>query len=242
MATDRLARTRVSAAPAATPCEGRTPLAAAALQMSEARGRARQIRQVFSKSMIPMVIVDNDRRYLEANRAARLLMRMSVGELRGRRIDDLTPSERLPALADAWRELLAEGHIAGRREVRFRDGSHIAVVYCRLANLLPGEHLSVFVPADWSEDELGSLEDGSARPLSGPLSPREREVLSLVAAGADLQQIADELTISHATVRTHLGNTHRKLSARNRPHAVALAMQQGLIDLPSWGGSDGTSF
>jgi DNA-binding CsgD family transcriptional regulator len=144
-------------------------------------------------------------------------------------------------LLDAWRELFAEGHIAGCREVRFPDGSHISVVYRTLANLLPGRDLTAFAPADWAEDELGYLEDGSGRPLPGPLSPREREVLSLVAAGADLQQIAEELTISPATVRTQLGNAHRKLGARNPPHAVALAMQQGLIDLPSVENYDDTS-
>jgi DNA-binding CsgD family transcriptional regulator len=100
-------------------------------------------------------------------------------------------------------------------------------------NLLPGQHLIVFAPADWPEDELGPLEDGTAQPLPGPLSPREREVLSLVAAGADLQQVADELAISPATVRTHLGNAHRKLGARNRAHSVALAIQRGLIQVPA---------
>ena len=189
-----------------------------------------------------MVIVDSERRHVDANRAARLVSRMSLGELRRRRIDDLTPSGQLPALADAWRQLFAEGHVAGRYELLFRDGSHLAVVYSALANLLPGEHLIVFAPADWPEDELGPLENGSAQPLPGPLSPREREILTLVAAGAGLREIADELTISPATVRTHLGNAHRKLGARNRAHAVALAMHQGLIDLASWGaGKDGSS-
>ena len=47
-----------------------------------------------------------------------------------------------------------------------------------------------------------------------------------------MRQVSDELSISVHTVRTHLTNTHRKLSAHNRAHAVALAIQQGLINLP----------
>lgn len=208
------------------------PLAAAARTMAATRGRARQARDVFCRSMIPMLAFDAERRCLNANRAARLISRMSLEELRGRRIDDLTPREHWPMMEAQWRELLAGGCITGNYDIRFVDGSRLSVAYCGVANLLPGQHLIVFVPARWPEDELGSLEDGSADPLPGPLSPREREVLTLIAAGSDLQTIAEELTISVATVRTHLGNAHRKLGARNRAHAVALAMQHGLIELP----------
>lgn len=206
------------------------PLAVAMRTMTEARGRARQVRRVFEKSMIPMAIVDNDRRYLEANRAARLLLRMSLGELRRYRIDDFTAPERTPALQAAWREFVDEASATGSSELCLADGSRLAVVYCRLANILPGRHLTVFAPARWSEDELGTLEADSEAPPAGPLSPREREVLSLVATGADLREMADELTISPATVRTHIANIHRKLGTRNRAHAVATAMQLGAID------------
>ena len=72
----------------------------------------------------------------------------------------------------------------------------------------------------------------STTPLPGPPSPRELEVLTWVAGGYDLRRIADELTIASTTVRTHVRNALRKLGARNRPHAVAVAMRLGLIDLP----------
>jgi DNA-binding CsgD family transcriptional regulator len=217
------------------------PLRAAAETMLATRGRARQAGRVFASSAIPMVIVDNDRRYLAANRGARLLFRLSQDQLRRRQIEDFTAPEALAELEDRWHELMTHGALASDYDVRFPDGSRLTIVYCALANLLPGRHLIVFAPANWPEDELGPLEDGSTSPLPGPLSPREREVLSLVAAGADLQQVADELTISLATVRTHLGNVHRKLGARNRPHAVALAMQQGLLGGQSASGCDDAS-
>ncbi len=182
--------------------------------------------------MIPMVIVDNDRRYLHANRAARLLLRMSLRELRGHRIDDFAPREQLPGLDGVWRKVIDEGSSTGSSDFGLPDGRRLPVVYCRLANLLPGRHLSIFAPADWPEGELGAPESGGERPAAGPLSRREREVLSLVATGAGLQQIADELTISPATVRTHITNAHRKLGTRNRAHAVATAIQQGAIEPP----------
>lgn len=193
---------------------------------------------MFHGFMIPMLIVDNDRRLLEANRAARLLLRLSLNELRRHRLDDLTPPGQLLTLEERWQEMWTAVCTDGSRELRLLDGSRLLVTYCRLPNLLPGRHLTVFAPAHWPDDELATLEDQSPPPSLGSLSRREREVLSLVAAGARLQQIAEELTISPATVRTHIGNAHRKLGARNRAHTVALAMQQGMIDAPRSPSSD----
>lgn len=179
-----------------------------------------------------MVLVDNGRRYLDANLAARLLFRLSLAELRARQIDDLTPSADLPRMELLWTQMLSAGELCGDYDVRFDDGSRIRIVFSALANVFPGQHLIVFAPARWPNEELGGLETSASIPSRGPLSAREREVLTLIAEGRSLREIADLLTISLATVRTHAGNLYRKLGARNRPHAVALALQLGLIDQP----------
>jgi DNA-binding CsgD family transcriptional regulator len=179
-----------------------------------------------------MVTVDNERRYVAANRAGRLLFRLSLAEMREHQINDFTPPHMEQLLEDAWARLLRDGSVAGPYDVLFPDGSQLRIVYCALANALPAQHLIVFAPADWPEDELGMLEASAIDPSPSPVSPRERQVLTLIAAGADLEQIADELSISLHTVRTHIVNAYRKLGARNRAHAITLAMQQGLIELP----------
>jgi DNA-binding CsgD family transcriptional regulator len=228
---ERLASVESAVGAPRTPHVG-ARLAATLLAMAQARGRARQVRDAFRASRIPMTIVDSDRRYLEANLAARLLLRMSRSELRKHRIDDFIPSGHVPALEVAWSDLVDDGSAFGSAELRLADGSRLPIMYCRLANVLPGRHLSVFAPADWHEEELDAPEQDREPPLRGPLSRRQLEVLSLVATGADLQQIADELTISPATVRTHIANAHRKLGTRNRAHAVATALRRGIIDPP----------
>jgi DNA-binding CsgD family transcriptional regulator len=63
----------------------------------------------------------------------------------------------------------------------------------------------------------------------GILSPREIEVLRLLATGASTQAIADALFISHATARTHVTNILRKLEVSSRGAAVAYAYQHGLV-------------
>jgi DNA-binding CsgD family transcriptional regulator len=61
------------------------------------------------------------------------------------------------------------------------------------------------------------------------LSPREREVLDLLANGLTGEEVAVRLSLSPETVRTHIRNAMSKLGAHTRVHAVAIAMQKGEI-------------
>jgi DNA-binding NarL/FixJ family response regulator len=64
-----------------------------------------------------------------------------------------------------------------------------------------------------------------------PLTPRELEVLRLLAQGLLNKEIARRLSITERTVKFHVSAILAKLGAGNRTEAVALAAQQGLIDL-----------
>jgi DNA-binding NarL/FixJ family response regulator len=66
-------------------------------------------------------------------------------------------------------------------------------------------------------------------PGRAALSPREREVLSLVAEGATNQEIATELEIGVETVKTLLGRTFSKLGVQRRAQAVAAAHERGFL-------------
>ena len=61
------------------------------------------------------------------------------------------------------------------------------------------------------------------------LTPKEKEVLALVAKGASNQEIADQLYVRDVTVKTHLNSIFKKLKVTNRTQAVLLAMQMNLI-------------
>ncbi len=63
------------------------------------------------------------------------------------------------------------------------------------------------------------------------LSPREREIMHLMAEGMTADAIGNQLNVSVETVRTHVRNVIRKLQARNRVHAIALALERGEIAL-----------
>jgi len=68
-------------------------------------------------------------------------------------------------------------------------------------------------------------------PTPDPLTPREVEVLRLVAQGRDNQQIADILVISETTVRTHVSNILSKLHLASRTQAALYALREGLASL-----------
>jgi DNA-binding NarL/FixJ family response regulator len=65
------------------------------------------------------------------------------------------------------------------------------------------------------------------------LTPREREVLALVADGLSNDEIAAELVLSAATVKTHIGRLLAKLGARDRAQLVVIAYQSGFLRPPA---------
>ena len=80
---------------------------------------------------------------------------------------------------------------------------------------------------DWAPRPL--LLDRFTTERIGVLSPREREVLDLLAKGLTGEEAATQLSLSPETIRTHVRNAMDKLEAHTRVHAVAIALRQGEI-------------
>jgi DNA-binding NarL/FixJ family response regulator len=73
------------------------------------------------------------------------------------------------------------------------------------------------------------LRDEPVTAFSTRLTPREKQVLSRVASGANNSAVAAQLWLSEATVKFHLRNIYRKLEANGRTEAATLARELGLI-------------
>ncbi len=69
----------------------------------------------------------------------------------------------------------------------------------------------------------------AAETPGGALTVREREVLALLVKGLNNTEIAERLSISHATAKAHVSNILSKLGVSNRAEAVALAIQRKLV-------------
>ena len=80
------------------------------------------------------------------------------------------------------------------------------------------------------QTELAGQLRSKTHPDGPALSPREREILELIAAGELAPAIARRLGLSPATVRTHLQHLYEKLGVSDRAAAVAAAMRRGMLD------------
>lgn len=67
--------------------------------------------------------------------------------------------------------------------------------------------------------------------IPDPLSPREIEILKIVATGASNREIAEQLFISEGTVKNHLSSILSKLGVRDRMQAILRAKEYGIIDI-----------
>jgi DNA-binding CsgD family transcriptional regulator len=202
-------------------------LRSAAERLFEAGDDPARVRSLFDRNDMPMVLFDNDRCYRDANRPARLLFRKSLEELRALRIEDLAPPGSLPEPERTLDTLLEQGFATGKYEMGFEDGSRLPIVYYTLVDALPGLNLSVFLPEEWSEQELLPASDDRH---GKRLTDRELQVLKLASSGASGPEIANLLVISPTTVKTHFENIYRKLGVPDRASAVANALRLGLID------------
>ena len=76
--------------------------------------------------------------------------------------------------------------------------------------------------------EFRRMNEGAEPEPENELTPRETEILKMVAKGMSYRQIADRLVLSHRTVQNHVQNTLRKLQMHNRVELTRWAIEQGL--------------
>jgi DNA-binding CsgD family transcriptional regulator len=128
---------------------------------------------------------------------------------------------------EQWAERLAEGEFSGEATMLREDGGRMAVQWGATTEICTGRRLVLLVALStsrWGERFRRTL---PADAMAAALSPREVEVVHLVALGSSGPEIADELQIAHDTVRTHVRNAMGKLGARSRAHLVAKALGEG---------------
>jgi PAS domain S-box-containing protein len=196
-------------------------------------------------AQLAILVVDDQRRCVEVNLAACRLLGLPRRAALGSAVDDfLTPGMR-KRLDHVWRAFREGGGHAGPFELSSQAAEVHEVNLSVVANVLPGRHLLILSATESHPSELGaprqvqpddvqarshSVNSGARFGRGGP-TPREREVLALLAAGATDEQIAEMLELSPATVQTHVRNAKAKLGARTRAQAVAMALQHEMISL-----------
>ncbi|WP_200419425.1 response regulator transcription factor [Streptomyces sp. Y2F8-2] len=84
-------------------------------------------------------------------------------------------------------------------------------------------------PAHRPATAAAAARTAAVHPDLAPLTPRELEVLTLMGRGLSNTELAETLTLSEATVKTHVARVFAKLALRDRAQAVVLAYETGLV-------------
>lgn len=202
---------------------------------SGTEGLPELFKAAFTQSKNAMVLVDLRRRIVDANGAQVRLLGFPRHAIIGSPVARFLVGGSVLSPAE-WRAALAAGRSAGKAEVVSADGGHTAVQWAATSEVVTGQRLTLVVvlstsrwggrfrrtiPARSTREAVPARERG--------LSARERQIVRLVALGDTGPEIADELQISHATVRTHVRNAMEKTDARSRAHLVAKALGYGMV-------------
>ena len=175
---------------------------------------------------VALLVVDDHLSVSEANLAACRLFGLSRESIQGRTVGELLAPAAAESLDGVWKAFREAGGHAGPFELA-DAGSGTSIDIRITAAVLPGLHLMLlspghpFSPGEW---------DNGNEPVPTRLpTSRERQILGMLATGDTDTQIAAKLSLSPATVQTHVRNAKAKLGARTRAQAVAMSLRQGLI-------------
>jgi len=124
------------------------------------------------------------------------------------------------------REYLQKALAAGARGYVVKEDSGDVLLHAIQTIRKGGSYLSPLMLKELSDDPLGLL-GGMNRQPEDPLSPRERQILQLIAEGKTSKEIAQLLFISIHTVHNHRKNIRRKLSIRKNADLVKYALKHG---------------
>jgi len=175
-----------------------------------------------------MALLDSRRRHVDVNGAYLKLLGYRREHIIGQHFYEFVVGGPL-ASPEEWAAALAKGHFTGEAPLRSADGSNVEVQWAATVEVVTGHRRVLFVALSTSRwgSRFRKAENDQHEPEQ--LSQREREIVRLVALGSSGPEIAEELRITHNTVRTHLRNAMTKSGARSRAHLVAKALGDGLM-------------
>jgi PAS domain S-box-containing protein len=192
-------------------------------------GWATLFHAAFRQSRNSMVLVDDHRNQVDANGAYLNMLGYRRDEVIGHPLWEVIAGGPLLTRAEWETLLLGEPRFSGDVGMLTADGTVVGVQFGATRELVTGRRLVLFVAVTTSRWGKHFRRDVEHDTGTGGLSPREMEIVHLVALGRTGPEIADELHISHDTVRTHVRNAMAKVGARSRAHLVAKALAEGHI-------------
>src|SRR5690348_16757170 len=176
-------------------------------------GWSRLFWEAFTHSKNAMVLLDDERRHVEVNGAYLQLLGYRRADLIDRPVYEIVVGGPI-VTPDEWRTILSRAQFAGAADLIRADGGKVWVEFAGYPETVTGRRLVLFVVLATSRRgrrrSAGAAGAIGAEARSAGLTPREFEVIQLVALGLSGREIAQELHLAHDTVRTHVRNAMTK--------------------------------
>ena len=183
--------------------------------------------------VVPASLHDVEGRFVHMNAAAERASGNSNAQMLGRHFTDLLPPEARKNVAAQFRRAVERGEPTDFETVFVDAGGHLRGVR---AQHLPLRHAEAIVGVLILAFDVRRPPSEPIRVIPEPrLTPRQREILNLIASGLSTSEVARELTLSPETVRNHIRNAFRELHAHTRVEAIAAAQRLGLLAAPALG-------
>lgn len=180
------------------------------------------VERAMSDVNVPSYIIDRGGEIAWLNPAAERV----VGDVRGKRFTDVvSPDDRTRAKETFARKIVGNEKVTDAEvELIGPDGRGVSVEVSSVPLREGHQIVGVF----------GLLSRPPSPPRSpqphAKLTPRQREILRMLAHGASTKQIAEELHLSRETVRNHVRGILQALDVHSRVEAVAAARSEGVLD------------
>ena len=188
--------------------------------------------------VVPASVHDVDGRFVHVNAAAERASGHPRSYWLGRQLTDKLPPEARPLVTAQFRR--ADGGEPADFETRFIDaGGHLRGARAQHLPLWSGgEVVGVLILAF---DVPTPLPEPVPLEPEPELTPRQRQILQLIAYGFSTAEIAEKLTLSKETVRNHVRNILGELHVHTRLEAIATARRIGLLAPPALADANGES-
>jgi PAS domain S-box-containing protein len=183
--------------------------------------------------VVPASLHDVNGRFVHMNAAAERACGKSNAEMVGQELTVLLPPEVHESVQTQFRRAVEHGaptdfetvFVDGDRHLRGVRAQHLPL---RNDDVIVGVLILAFDVRRPPSEPIRAVPDPQ-------LTPRQLEILELIAAGLSTADVARELTLSPETVRNHLRNAFSELRVHTRVEAIAMAQRLGLLAAPALG-------
>ena len=175
--------------------------------------------------VVPASLHDVDGRFVHMNAAAERAIGLTSAQLLGRHFTEPVPREARENVAEQFRRAVECGEPTDFETVFIDASGQLRGVRAQHLPLCSGDAIvGVLILAFAARRPPSVGLDPQPR-----LTPRQREILNLIAAGLSTSEMAEKLSISTETVRNHLRSVFTELDVHTRLEAIATAQRLGLL-------------